>query len=89
MDNQNIFQIWDSNGRKTPFAVRKTTWAEHNYVVIERVDCEKMPYGKAYGYPMSSGRRNDWFNDDYKWLKDKLIRNSGVYYWVLVENLIL
>lgn len=82
----NIFQIWDSLGRKTPFAVRRGNWRPEFYAVVERVECEKMPYGKAFGYSVHNGIRNDHFSYDKNWRKERVIPNCGSYQWSLVEN---
>jgi hypothetical protein len=85
-ESKNIFQIWEEGSRKTPFAVRKVTWADHHYVVVERIDCEAMPYSKAYGYPTSYDQPNLWFKDDKKWGSDKLIPRCCLYRWAVGEN---
>lgn len=77
--SQNIFEIWDALGRKTPFAVRRNYWAKESYTVVTRIECEKMPYGKAYGWFTKGGRRE----------RDELIKSSGVYQWSLVEGVLL
>lgn len=82
----NIFQIWDSIGRKTPFAVRRDNWTDEYYTIVESVECEKMPYGKAYGYPTFHGQYSTHYEYDSKWKKEKLIPCCGCYQWTLVEN---
>ncbi|ULQ56233.1 hypothetical protein KJS94_16405 [Flavihumibacter rivuli] len=47
--SQNIFEIWDSIGRRTPFAVRRDNWNKEYYTIVDKVDCAKLPYGKAFG----------------------------------------
>jgi len=82
----NIFQIWDSIGRKTPFAVRRDNWTEEYYTVVERVDCEELPYGKAFGYSTINGKYSSHYEYDSKWRKERLIPCCGCYQWTLVEN---
>jgi len=82
----NIFQIWDSIGRKTPFAVRRDNWNNEYYTVVESVECEALPYGKAFGYPTFNGYYSTHYEYDSKWKKDKLIPCCGCYQWTLVEN---
>ncbi|UPT67245.1 MAG: hypothetical protein M0D57_00665 [Sphingobacteriales bacterium JAD_PAG50586_3] len=82
----NIFQIWDSIGRKTPFAVRREDWGEVFYAIVEKIECEKMPYGKAYGISVAFGKYSNHFEYNKNWKKSKLIPNCGNYQWALVEN---
>ena len=89
MEVKNIFQIWDEGGRKTPFVVRKVSWAIHNCVVVERIECEIMPYGKAFGYSTSYGKPNFWFRDNSKWRFNKLIPQCCLYQWVAVDKVII
>jgi hypothetical protein len=83
---QNIFQIWEAIDKKIPFAVRRDHWQEKFYIVIENVECDKMPYGKAYGYPTIDGEYSTFYDSDSKWKKEKIIPSSGVYGWALAEN---
>lgn len=82
----NIFQIWDIIGRITPFAVRRDNWSEQYYTVVERIECEKLPYGKAFGYPTINGVYSTHYEYDSKWRKDQLIPSAGSYQWTHVEN---
>ncbi len=82
----NIFQIWDSIGRKTPFAVRRDNWTEEYYTIVESVECETLPYGKAFGYPTFNGQYSTHYEYDTKWRKNKIIPCCGCYQWTLVEN---
>src|ERR1700739_3611616 len=84
--SNNIFEIWDSIGRKTPFAVRRVNWTEEYYTVVEKIDCTSLPYGNAFGYPTINGKYSDHYDYDKKWRKDKLIPCCGCYQWTLVEN---
>ena len=84
--NKNIFQIWDEIGRKTPFAVRRDGWTEQ-YTIVEKVECEKLPYGQAFGFPVENGKPSDHYEYDKKWRETKLIPSCGSYQWTLVENI--
>lgn len=82
----NIFQIWDSIGRKTPFAVRRDTWSADYYTIVERIECETLPYGKAFGNPTINGKYSNHYEYDKKWRNEKIIPCCGCYQWTLVEN---
>lgn len=84
--SDNIFQIWDRIGRKTPFAVRRDHWTPEFYTVVERVECEKLPYGKAFGYSTENGNRSNYYEYDKNWRKEMLIPSCGSYQWTLVED---
>ena len=46
----NIFNIWESIGKKTPFAVRRTHWSNKNiYVIVDKVEPDGKGYGKTAG----------------------------------------
>jgi hypothetical protein len=85
MDSMNIFQIWDSVGRKVPFAVAKDNWSKTYYVIVEEIDCIELPYGKAYGYPTINGKSSNFFITDKRWREHKIIPSAGVYAWLLVD----
>lgn len=72
----NIFQIWESLGQKTPFAVRKSSWAKASYTVVTKIEIRQMPYGKAWGCFVKNGRKG----------REEEIRSPGVYEWSLVEG---
>jgi hypothetical protein len=82
----NIFQIWESIGKTTPFAVRRDNWEEKYYTIVEKVEIKKMPYGKAYGYTTINGEFSNHYEYAEEWVKDKTIPCSGCYQWTLVEN---
>lgn len=82
----NIFQIWDALGRQTPFAVIRDHWKPGNYVIVQRVECEKMPYGQAFGIPVFSGRYSDRLEYSTKWEKTGLIPCCGNYQWTHVPD---
>jgi hypothetical protein len=82
----NIFEIWDGTGRQTPFAVRRDHLGEEQWAIVERIECEKLPYGKAFGYPIINGEKSDRFEYDEQWRNEKLIPCCGCYQWTLIEN---
>ncbi|TXJ22297.1 MAG: hypothetical protein E6Q24_21260 [Chitinophagaceae bacterium] len=82
----NIFEIWNAIGRQTPFAVRRDHWSEGQYAVVEKIEIEKWPYGKAYGYPIEEGKHSDRFEYDVNWRATNIIPSSGTYQWSLAEN---
>lgn len=82
----NIFEIWDKIGRQTPFAVIRDHWNEGEYAIVENIDCVKMPYGKAFGYPIVKGEISNRFEYDKQWQEEKLIPCCGCYQWRLAEN---
>lgn len=84
--SSNIFQIWDSIGRKTPFAVRRDNWSESYYTIVEEIECEKLPYGKARGFPVTNGKYSNHYKYDRNWNKDRIIPCCGCYQWELAEN---
>lgn len=77
----NLFQIWEALGRKTPFAAIREHWKPGFYVVVERIECEKMPYGDAFGVAAFNGRYSDRLEYDSKWEKTGLIPCCGCYQW--------
>ena len=86
MPYQNIFQIWKELGEKVPFAVRRQNWSDAYYVVVEKIEIGKFPYGRAYGFPVSNSRYSDHFEYDSRWRKKRIIPNCGSYQWELVED---
>lgn len=82
----NIFQIWDSLGRITPFAVRRDNWTKEFYTIVERVECEKLPYGKAFGFSVAHGRYSNHYDYEKKWRETGLIPCCGCYQWTLVSD---
>ncbi|MDO3643852.1 hypothetical protein [Mucilaginibacter sp. L3T2-6] len=89
MSETNIFQIWDSIGRKTPFAVRRDNWGKEFYAVVDRVECEQLPYGKAFGYSAANGQPNNHFEYFKKWKEERLIPNCGSYQWTLADDVVI
>ena len=83
---KNIFEIWDENGRKLPFAVRRDNWTEQYYTVVEEVEIKKWPYGIARGYPTINGHRTNHYNYSSSWRKDRQIPSAGSYQWTLVKD---
>lgn len=82
----NIFQIWESLGRITPFAVRRDNWRSEFYTIVERIECEKMPYGKAFGFSVAQGQYSDHYDYDKKWRESGSIPSAGSYQWTLVTG---
>ena len=82
---QNVFEIWEANGRKVPFAVRRWNWTNQYATVIEHVECEKMPYGKAFGYPTTYGQPSSHYESYPKWRATREVPNAGSYQWELVQ----
>lgn len=84
--SENIFQIWVRIGRTVPFAVTRDHWSSDRFcIVVERIECETMPYGKAFGYSTDNGEYSTYLEYDTKWRKDRQISVAGVYQWSLVE----
>ncbi len=82
----NIFQVWDSAGRTVPFAVRRDNWSSDFYTIVERVECEKLPYGKAFGFSVSNGVYSDHYEYNAKWRRTGLIPCCGCYQWTLASG---
>ncbi len=82
----NIFKIWEQIGRITPFAVRRANWGSEYYTVVEKIECEKMPYGKAYGFSTVNGTFTSHYSYDKKWRETQLIPCCGNYQWTLVDD---
>lgn len=82
----NIFQLWVENEKITPFAVRRANWRSEFYTIVERVECDVMPYGKAYGFSVANGRYSDHYDYDKKWRDSGLIPGAGSYQWSLVRD---
>ena len=83
----NIFEIWDAIGRQVPFAVRRDHWGIDQYAIVESIECDKMPYGKAYGYHMLDGVISNRFDYDEIWKEKRIIPCCGIYQWTLVDDL--
>ena len=83
--NKNIFQLWEENDRRVPFVVRRWNWKEAFAAVVERVECEEMPYGKAYGYALTNGAPSDYFKIYPKWKYERELPNAGSYQWKKVD----
>ena len=82
---KNVFEIWDENGRKLPFSVRRDTWGPEYCAVVEEIEIRKWPYGIARGYSARNGCRNTHFSYDSKWRQDRQIPNAGSYQWTLAQ----
>jgi len=82
----NIFQIWDKQGRKVPFKVRRENWHPRYEVIVEKIECEKLPYGKAFGHSTEDGKSTDFFNHDSRYRKTGEIPCAGSYQWYSTKN---
>lgn len=73
----NLFNIWESLNRETPFIARRTTWG-NTLVVVDKVEPNGKGYGVAYGriYHKQSNRFDNYSK----------IANSGTYSWVFVGD---
>jgi hypothetical protein len=54
----NIFELWRENGERLPFEVVKSTWSPRagHYLIVEKVEIKKWPYGTAWGHYHWNGR---------------------------------
>ena len=96
--NDNIFNIYYNIGRRTPFLVKRVREGlygcrseEEFYTtkgktfMVERVE-PRGQYGKAYGYCLWNGERNDdYMKETYPDITDGEIPSSGCGGWVLVD----
>ena len=75
-DWKNIFQLWKENGERLPFKVAKSTWsaAKGHYLIVEKVEVKKWPYGDAWGHYHWHGRPSE---------RGK-IKAAGTYNWKLI-----
>jgi hypothetical protein len=48
---KNIFQLWRDAGERVPFRVVRNSWSatRSHVLIVERVELDKWPYGKAWG----------------------------------------
>jgi len=53
---RNVFQLWKERAEVLPFRVRRSSWAEDSYFIVQRVEIKEdyykktgKLYGKAYG----------------------------------------
>lgn len=84
--NKNIFQIWEENGKKLPFAVSRHNWSDKYYIVIEKIEIKKFPYGNAYGFPVADDKYSKHYEYDSLWRKRNVIPCGGCYQWRLRKN---
>jgi hypothetical protein len=82
--SENIFQIWDRLGRKTPFLVKNENWPTEDFVLVERVDCNTLVHGKAFGFPVRGGKPSDLYHHDLDWKKEKTIPLAHESTWIIV-----
>lgn len=71
--NQNIYQLWALAGETVPFKAVKETWAgrKGQFMLVERVEIKKWPYGTAWGRYCNSGELGEY----------QKIANAGTYTW--------
>lgn len=77
-DWQNIFQLWDENGRQLPFRAAKKTWSAEagHYLIVERIEVGNWPLGKAWGQITGTACRETRRAD------------QAVWYLYLVQNIL-
>ena len=73
--SKNIFQLWEEAGKPDRFKVRRWSWAETTYALIDKIVIQKYPYGKAWG---TIYRRNHPPSEYHE------ISCSGCYQWEMV-----
>ena len=73
---KNIIQLWKENGESLPFKVAKSTWssAAGHYLIVEKVEVKKWPYGDAWGHYHWNGKPSE---------RGK-IKAAGTYNWKLL-----
>jgi len=51
MNKGNLFELWKENNESLPFKAILDSWSEAagNYVLVEKIEIKKWPYGVAYG----------------------------------------
>lgn len=88
----NIFNIYYNIGKRTPFQVKRSRTADEDFrynqkgrtFMVERVESHGR-YGKAYGYCMIDGVRNDEYMKQCYPDKGDEIPCSGCGEWTLVD----
>lgn len=86
----NIFQIWRANKKKVPFVIRKMSWSDPDvYAIVEKVVPDQKGYGKAYGYPVTNGEPNDYFEYSNEWRSRKQIPVAGCFVWEEVTDIVI
>lgn len=74
--------------KEKPFCSKRDYWSDVYYVIVEYVDCEILPYGKAYGYPTINGTFSNHFMRNKRWRENRLIPNVGLYSWIHLDVVI-
>lgn len=75
-ETQNLFQLWEANGRQLPFRARKETWnPATSHVEVEKVEIKNWPYGTAWGRFVRAGQKQAYGK----------IANAGTYTWFRTE----
>jgi len=73
----NIFQLWMKTGRTVPIKVVRDHWDPNtgNYMLVERVEIRKWPYGFAWGRYFKNGVAGE----------EAKISSAGTYNWKLAD----
>jgi hypothetical protein len=73
MERNNLFELWKQNNEQLPFKATLDSWSEEagHYVLIEKIEIKKWPYGTAYGQYFFYGKAG----------RIGKIDNSGTYRW--------
>lgn len=79
MNSENIFDIWRSLGKGTPFIVRRNGWKHRSYMVIRVEPMGR--YGEAYGYRLCDGKPENGITNEQP------IDCCGCGNWELIESL--
>lgn len=87
--SNNIFEVWKQLGEKVPFAVRRDTWSNEFYTIVDYVEIKNWPYGIAQGYPTHSGNPTNHYDYDKKWRQNREIPCAGCYQWTHVPEAII
>ena len=75
-ETQNLFQLWEANGRRLPFRAWKETWnPAFSHVEVEKIEIKKWPYGTAWGRFVRSGEKQPYGK----------IANAGTYTWFRLD----
>ena len=58
---ENLFQLWEANGRRLPFRACKETWNPSvSQVEVETIEIKKWPYGTAWGCFVRAGEKQPY-----------------------------
>lgn len=72
----NIFELWELNGRVLPFKVMREGWNQEldHFTLVERVEIKRWPYGFAWGRYIREGKAGE----------QQKIGGAGSYQWRLI-----